>query len=436
VTTDSRTPPSPLDTVTRTKNSAPGTARYLGAGGTFRLEPPRLRTTADPSEQRHATWFELFFDLVFVAAVSQLGAALARDPSAVVFARFAALFVVVVWAWILYALYANRFDTDDLIFRLTKSAAMLAIAAIAVNLHQAMHGHGGTVGFAAGYVVLRSLLVGLYVRARRHVVGQGRRLVNTYIVGYSATTVLWLVSIFIPSPFRYALWSVATIIDLAIPVRAWAALREHTVVVSHLTERFGTFFIIVLGESLVAVVAGVAGFEFTVESWLVAGLSFVIALCLWWIYFDLADTSVVGRGVLGLVYVYGHFPLLAGVAAFGEGTKLAITEAAQPGLAAGTRWALAGGIAAFALSLAALHIGAEWTSMRDRTFLGRIGLAAVTLALAAAGAQLAAVWFVLAVAIAVLGQLLLEAFTVRAGAASIVDPVKGTSRHAPAGADV
>ena len=137
-----------------------------------------------------------------------------------------------------------------------------------------------------------------------------------------------------------------------------------------------------------------AGFEFTFESWIVAGLGFVIALCLWWIYFDLADTSVVGRGVLGLVYVYGHFLLLAGVAAFGVGTKLAITEAAQPGLGAGTRWALAGGVAAFALSLAAMHIGAEWTSMRDRTFLGRIGLAALTLTLAAAGGALAPVGFV------------------------------------------
>src|SRR5438094_10629857 len=91
---------------------APRPARYLGAGGTFRLEPPRLRTTADPHEQRHATWFELFFDLVFVAAVGELGGALARNPSAAVFARFAALFVVVVWGWVLYTLYANRFATD------------------------------------------------------------------------------------------------------------------------------------------------------------------------------------------------------------------------------------------------------------------------------------------------------------------------------------
>jgi low temperature requirement protein LtrA len=405
-----------------TPDPPPTGERYLGAGGTFRFEPPRLRTTAEPDEERHATWFELFFDLVFVAAVSQLGSALAREPSAAGFARFAALFVVVVWAWVLYALYANRFDTDDLVFRLAKSGAMLAIAAIAVTIRQAMDGRGGTVGFAAGYVVLRVLLLGLYLRARHYVIGEGHRLTEIYLVGYSATTALWLLSIFVPGPYRYVLWGVAMVADLLIPPRAWATLKGHAVVISHITDRFGTFFIIVLGESVVAVVSGVAGFELHFESWVIAGLCFVIALCLWWVYFDLADTSVVGRGALGLVFVYSHFPLLAGVAAFGVGTKLAIGEAVQPGLAAGTRWALAGGISAFALSLAALHIGAEWTSPRDRTFIGRLGLAAFTLALAAFGGGIAPLGFTGLVAAAVLAQLLLEAVTPKPGAASVWYP--------------
>ena len=400
----------------------PTRERYLGAGGTFRFEPPRLRTTAEPDEERHATWFELFFDLVFVAAVSQLGTALAREPSAVGFARFAALFVVVVWAWVLYTLYANRFDTDDLVFRLAKSGAMLAIAAIAVNIRQAMDGRGGTVGFAAGYVVLRLLLIALYLRARHYVVGEGHRLTEIYIVGYSATTALWLLSIFVPGPYRYVLWGLAMVADLLVPTRAWATLKGHAVVISHITERFGTFFIIVLGESVVAVVSGVAGFELHFESWVIAGLCFVIALCLWWVYFDLADTSVVGRGALGLVFVYSHFPLLAGVAAFGVGTKLAIGEAVQAGLSAGTRWALAGGISAFALALAALHIGAEWTSLRDRTFIGRLCLAAFALMLAAAGGGIAPLGFVGLVAAAVLAQLLLEALTPKPGAASVWYP--------------
>ena len=213
------------------------------------------------------------------------------------------------------------------------------------------------------------------------------------------------------------------LIDLARPTRAWAVLDGPAVVVSQLTERYGTFFIIVLGESVVATVAGVAGFEFTVQSWIVGSISFVIALCMWWVYFDLADTSVIGRGVLGLVFVYGHFPLLAGVAAFGEGTRLAITEAAQAGLSAGARWALAGGVGAFALSLALLHIGAQWTSLRDRTFLGRICVGALALTLAAVGGGIPPIGFVLIVAAAVLGQLLLEAFTPRAGAATVWEPV-------------
>ncbi len=389
---------------------------------TFRLEPPRLRTTADAAVERHATWFELYFDLVFVAAVSQLGAALARDPTGPVFARFAALFVAVAWAWVGYVLYANRFDTDDLIFRLAKSGAMLAVAALAVTMHRVMAGHGGGAGFAAGYVVVRALLVALYVRARLHVGGPGRKLIDVYLAVFSFTTGLWLLSIFLPSPFRYVLWGVALAIDLITPPRAWQPLAGAPIVISHLTERYGTFFIIVLGESVVAVVAGVAGFEFSFESWVVAVACFVIALCLWWIYFDLADTSVLGRGVLGLVYLYGHFPLLAGVAAFGAGTKLAITHAADPGLGAGARWATAGGIAAFALSLALFHLGAEWTSPRDPTFISRIVLAAVAIVLAAAGGRIAPVVFVVLVAAAVLGQLLVEAFTEPLGAASVWEP--------------
>jgi low temperature requirement protein LtrA len=389
---------------------------------TFRIDPPRLRTLAEPDEERHATWFELYFDLVFAVAVAQLANALSRDPSGAVFARFVGLFVVVAWAWMGFVFYANRFDTDDLIYRLAKSCAMLAIAAIAVNLRRVMAGHGGTVGFAVGYIIVRSLLIALYLRARMHVHGGGRRLTDVYIACFSFTTGIWLLSIFLPGPFRYVLWGMALAIDLAVPPRAWRQLSGAPIVVSHLTERFGTFFIIVLGESVAGVVSGVAGFEFSVESWIVASACFLIALCMWWIYFDLADTSVLGRGVLGVIYIYAHLPLLAGVAMFGAGTKLAITQAAGPTLDAAARWALGGGIAAFALALALLHMGAEWTSLRDRTFIGRIVLAMFAVGLADAGGRLAPLAFVLLLVVGVLGQLMLEAFTFPSGAASIWEP--------------
>jgi len=131
---------------------------------------------------------------------------------------------------------------------------------------------------------------------------------------------------------------------------------------------------------------------------------------------------VVGRGTLGLIYPYAHFPLFPGVAGFAAGTTLAITHADQAALGAGARWALAGGIASFALALALLHLGAEWTSPRDRTFVGRLVLIAFLVAMAALGDGIDPLVFVLLIASAVLGQLLLEAYTFPTGAASVLQP--------------
>jgi len=393
----------------------------LGSG-TFRLEPPRLRTNEDPAGERHATWYELFFDLVFAAAVLELATALADDPTSAVFGRFAALFFAIVWAWTGFAVYANRFDTDDLIYRLLKAAAAFATAVIAVEIPRVMAGDGGTVAFACGYAVIKLLLVALYLRARLHVHERGRRLIDTYVAAYTFTSLLWLVSIVVPSPGREVLWGVALGLDLCVPPYAWRILGPAPIVVSHITERFGQFFIVVLGVSIASVVTAVAGFQFSFEAWVLAATCFITALCLWWIYFDLADTSVVGRGALGLVFVYGHFPLFPGIAAFAAGTTLAITEIDHAGLEPGARWALAGGLAAFALSLALVHLGGEWTSMQDRTFISRLVLVALLVVAAAWGGALSPVVFALLVMAGMLGQLLLEAFTFPTGAASVLQP--------------
>ena len=124
--------------------------------GTFRLEPPRLRTTEDPRSERHATWYELFFDLVFAAAVVELSTGLADDPTSAVFGRFA-----ISWAWTGFAVYANRFDTDDLIYRLIKAGAAFATAAIAIEIPRLLAGDGGSMAFAIGYAAVRLLLVAL-----------------------------------------------------------------------------------------------------------------------------------------------------------------------------------------------------------------------------------------------------------------------------------
>ena len=99
------------------------------------LRPPALRTpAAGEGDERHASWLELFFDLVFVVAIAELAQELVRDHSLGGFAIFAGLFLPVFIAWQGFTFYADRFDSDDVVFRAVMLAAMLAIAALAVQI--------------------------------------------------------------------------------------------------------------------------------------------------------------------------------------------------------------------------------------------------------------------------------------------------------------
>ena len=101
-------------------------------------------------EERHASWLELFFDLVFVVAIAELSLELVRDHSLGGFGVFAGLYLTVFIAWQGFTLYADRFDTDDLVFRVAMLAAMLAISALAVRIPEVAAGrHYGAGSLAA-----------------------------------------------------------------------------------------------------------------------------------------------------------------------------------------------------------------------------------------------------------------------------------------------
>jgi low temperature requirement protein LtrA len=342
------------------------------------LEPPRLRTLDADEVERRATWLELFFDLVFVAAIAQVGQNLTEDPSLEGFLRYAALFVAIWWAWMGYTFYADRFDTDDLLYRLLTLGGMLAIAALAVNVRDAFD---RWTAFVISYALVRAVLLVLYVRARRHV-PQARRLTEIYLAMFSLGVVLWLASTLVASPARYWIWAAGLVVELAAPLFGWRAIRQAPVHRSHIPERFGLFTIIVLGEAVLAAVVGTSGVTWRFDSGLFAAAAFVIAACLWWIHFDFVDTSVLGRGLGGLVYVYGHYPLVLGIAAFGVGTKLAIHETPAGELDAGARWLFCGGIALALLAMGAVQLAGART-LRDPDLWLRLGSGAAMLLFAA-----------------------------------------------------
>src|ERR671910_83230 len=159
------------------------------------LRPPRLRTLADVEEERHASWLELFFDLVFVVAIAELSHELVVNHTLNGFATFAALFVPVFVAWQGFSFYADRFDTDDVLFRVSMLIAMLAVAALAIQIPSATH--GASTGFALAYVAIRSLTVALNLRAYRHV-SLARPLIGRYVVAFSFSVALWTVSLAVP----------------------------------------------------------------------------------------------------------------------------------------------------------------------------------------------------------------------------------------------
>jgi low temperature requirement protein LtrA len=346
------------------------------------LRPPRLRTLDD--EARHASYLELFFDLVFVVAIAQLAHELVLDHSLRGFAVFGALFLVVFIVWQGFMIYADRFDTDDVVFRIAVLLGMLAIVALAVQIPDVAH--GSSTGFAVAYIVARSLTVGLYVRAYRHVPA-ARPLIVTYTGGYSLGVAIWIVSLAVEPPARYVLWGVALAWEYAMPwfARRWFdAIPVHA---SHMPERFALFTIVVLGESVLAVALGVAGRDWALSAAIIAALGFVVAASVWWMYFGHGVELELDASPTGiLVYAYTHIPLLAALTAIGAGITLAIEQSSAPGLDAGTRWALAGGVAAYLVCLTVVQSRMTLFSL-PRTGQSRLVAAAALLAFAVAGGE-------------------------------------------------
>jgi low temperature requirement protein LtrA len=341
------------------------------------VQPPRLRTLGDIEEDRRATWLELFFDLVFVVAVAQLSNALSADVTLEGFLIFCGLFVPVWWSWVGYTFYADRFDTDDVPHRLLMLAGMFAVGALASTIPDAAAGTG-TAAFAVAYVAVRAIVIGLNVRAWRHLPA-ARPLLDAYISAFSLAAALWLVSLAFEGGVRYAIWAVALAIDLATPLASRSRIAAVPIHTSHIPERIGLFTIIVLGETVLAVVVGTTSVSWSWEAGLVAALGFCLGASFWWLYFDYVDSSMMRRSIwAGQLYLYGHLPLMAALTALGVGIKFAIKDTAAAELTDAHRWLLCGSLALAFLALFVIRLGTV-RSHRDLDLWLRLGMAAVAL---------------------------------------------------------
>lgn len=280
---------------------------------------------------RKVTWLELFFDLVFVAAVAQVAEPLREHYDFDELLRFTPLFLLIWWAWTGRTMFTTRFDTDDGVQRALTIVEMFAIAIMAANARESLTSRSSA-GFAAAYAGVRVILMVHYLRAsRRH---GARDLARSHVLGHGSAAALWFVSVVVPPSARLALWIVAFAIDLATP---WIAARQHVRTPphpAHLPERFGLFTLILLGESLVAVMKGIE----SQEHWsILAAMSAVAAMiaifAIWWGYFDRADATAerhirTRSDMIRLhAWSYAHFPLYLGIVILGVGMQRLVTAA-------------------------------------------------------------------------------------------------------------
>jgi low temperature requirement protein LtrA len=338
----------------------------------------------DDDRDRKATWLELFYDLVFVVIIAQLSHGLAGDVSWRGVAAFALPFVPAWWLWIGGTIYADRFETEDIGHRLLTFLQMVPVAAMAVFLHHGLE--HDSAGFALAYAAGRVLIIVMWVRGGWHN-PEARPMTNMFAVGFTISVLLFGGSLLLPVPQRYQLWTVALVIDLLIPLTTiphQRALPRFSS--SRLPERFGLFTIIVLGETIVGVVSGLAEVHhLTWQTGLIGLLGMGLAFGLWWLYFD-GISHQPPRGGLrsSLARNYLHLPLVLGITAVGAAV-LAVVEHADHGVEAPVRWLLCGAAAVVFVCLALLTLVVKRAEPRHGRRVPVIGLlvaAGLTLALA------------------------------------------------------
>ena len=322
------------------------------------IRATELRYVAGQSPDRKVTWLELFFDLVFAAAVAQVASPLRDDYSLAGLGRFALLFILIWWAWTGHAVFSTRFDTDDLVQRGLTLLQMFGVAVMAANARDALDSRSSA-GFAAAYAVLRFILVFQYYRARH--LASARELATWYLVGHGLAATLWLSSALVPTPFRYILWAAAFALDLGTP---WAAVGESVAVppdAAHLPERFGLFTLILLGESVIAVMHGIEHQEYwSVVAASAAFTGMAIAFAIWWWYFDSARATAErpvrchADAVRLHLWSYAHLPFYIALVVAFVGIQLIVSVAPEPALDGRQMTILAGALGLIVVSLAAI----------------------------------------------------------------------------------
>lgn len=292
----------------------------------LRLRPMLPRDPGQP--HRTASPLELFFDLVFVVAVSiasaQLHHALSHADFLHGITSYAMVFFAIWWAWMNFTWFATSFDTDDWLYRVTTFVQMGGVLVLAAGIPR-VFGEGDFTLPVIGYVVMRIAMVGQWLRASRSA-GPLRAATRRYALGIVAVQVLWLLFLLVPAGApQLVAFVVFALIEVSIPV--FAEHRHQTPWhPHHVTERYGLFTLIVLGESLLAsanaIIEALGEVQALAPLIAISVLTLGVTAALWWIYFWPPHHRAIGTFPRSLGYGYTHYLVFAAAAAFSAGIEV------------------------------------------------------------------------------------------------------------------
>ena len=330
--------------------------------------PPSTATERRATVMRttdRVTPLELFFDLVFVLALTQCTALMAETPTWAGLARGLLVLGVLWWSWVGYAWLTSVVDPEEGVVRLTIFAAMAALLVAALCVPQAFGDEG--LLFACVYAVVRTAHIVLFVLASRDD-AQLRSSVLGLAVSTAVAVALLIGAAFTDGLLQGGLWGLALLLDMGGPYLFGA--EGWKLSPSHFAERHGLIIIIALGESIVAIGVGA---EIGVDAGIVAAavVGMVVAAALWWLYFDfvalVAERRLVhaspGRERNEIArdsFSFLHFPMVAGIVLLALGLKKTLAHVDDP-LKLVPAAALLGGTAMYLLA----HVAFRWRNVHS-----------------------------------------------------------------------
>nr|WP_255954092.1 low temperature requirement protein A [Streptomyces sp. ODS25] len=291
-----------------------------------------MRARARDEEHRAATPLELFFDLCFVVAVSQAGGRLVHAVTTGHpvhgITQYVIVFFAIWWAWMNFTWFASAYDCDDVPYRVATLVQIAGVLVLAAGIPRAFE-HADYSLAVAGYLIMRLVLTLQWLRAAHGERGPARRTAVRYAAGLVVVQLGWVGLLLLPADVWLWGFGPLAVVELAVPAFAERAHRTpwHP---HHISERYGLFTIIVLGESIaaatVAVQSALAESAVLGELLPIAAGGLVIVFAAFWIYFAAPIHEYLAEGSQPFWWGYGHYVIFGSAAAIGAGIEVAVEQ--------------------------------------------------------------------------------------------------------------